>query len=64
MVYVEIDEEHIEIGDDRGEIVYWDRAEWIEVPDLALVIAGAIKILYEEGGDALRKKLRHLYAVR
>jgi len=64
MAYVEVDEDHVAIGDDNGEIIYWDRQEWIENPDLAPIIANAIKLLYEQGGSVVRSKLRHLHLVR
>lgn len=38
---VECTNDHISISDDKGEIVYWDRAEWKEDPILLPIIANA-----------------------
>ncbi len=38
---VECKEDHISISDDKGEVVYWDRAEWRDDPLLVPTIAHA-----------------------
>lgn len=54
---VEIDPLAICISDEDGEIVYWDRAEWEEDPDVVAVIANAVKLYYTEGPAALRRRI-------
>jgi hypothetical protein len=51
------DEEFVAIGDELGEIVYWDQNEWIEDPSLVETIVNAVAISISEGGATLRLML-------
>lgn len=43
LMSVRITDDYIQIVDDTGdEVVYWDRQEWIEDPEVTLSIAQAI----------------------
>lgn len=54
---VEIGADHIALYDGDEELVYWTQGEWEEDPTLVISIANAIRILYEEGPDAIRARL-------
>jgi hypothetical protein len=50
---VEITEDFIRIFDKKGEVVYWDKEEWKEEPNIIISITNAIKMAYE--GKDIRK---------
>lgn len=45
--------DHVSLSDAEGELVHWDRQEWLDDPDLAVTIANAINVGYLAGGDAV-----------
>lgn len=47
------------LHDELGEIVCWVDDEWIEDPTVVASIVRAVKMLYTEGGLALRKFINH-----
>lgn len=47
----------VHIGDEHGEIVMWDSAEWVEDPSLVFVITSAIREAYENGPASLRARV-------
>lgn len=57
-VNVEIRADYIVIADEKSEIMYWDRQEWLDDPDVIVPITNAIRIAYTEGGEALRARLK------
>lgn len=57
-VNIEILADYIIIADEKGEIVYWDRQEWLEDPDVIVPITNAIHIAHTEGAEALRAWLK------
>jgi hypothetical protein len=54
MFTVDIHSDSIVLMDEKGEIVYWDRQEWIDDPSLVLLIANAINQGHINGGSAVR----------
>lgn len=55
MERVEILSDTIRIYDnDNNEVVGWVEEEWLEDPNLVLVIANAINIFYGYGADRLK----------
>lgn len=57
---IEINNDSIYISDEWGEIVSWVESEWVEEPDVAMVIANAVKEFYTKGSFALRAALGKL----
>ncbi len=55
---VEITPDHILLADDEGEIVYWDKQEWVDDPQLTINIAVAIHNGHLYGTTFLRNLLR------
>jgi hypothetical protein len=56
---IDIRADHITIADAKGdEIVYWDRQEWLDDPDLTIPISNAILLACMEGAEAVRAKLK------
>lgn len=47
----------IYLEDEKGEIIYWDRQEWLDDPDLCVTIAAAIEYGHVHGGEAVRALL-------
>ena len=47
----------IAIYDVNEEIVYWQQDEWLEDPSVALSIANAIRMYYEEGPMAIKEAI-------
>ncbi len=47
--------DYIRLEDEQGEIVYWDKQEWIDDPDLVITIANAIIYGNALGGAAVRE---------
>ncbi len=54
MFTVDIHPDSIVLMDEKGEIVYWDKQEWIDDPSLVLSIANAINQGHVNGGSAVR----------
>jgi len=54
--YISIRERSAALGEDPGEILYWDIAEWEEDPELTLTIARAIREVAHHGIDAVRHR--------
>jgi hypothetical protein len=54
---VYIKEQYIKILDNGKELVYWDKQEWIEYPQLTTVIAHAIVMALTEP-DKFRKHIK------
>jgi hypothetical protein len=55
---IDINAEYIQICDEHGEIVYWDRAEWLDDPNIVIPIANAIMLALTKDGQTLRDKLK------
>ena len=53
---VEYGLDHIRVVDKQKEIVYWDKQEWIEDPDVVFAIANAID-LCSRNPNELKKRL-------
>ena len=45
----------VSIGDNRGQIAYWERADWISDPTVPLFMAMSIATACQEGPDKLRE---------
>jgi hypothetical protein len=58
-IQVEVTTEGVYISDALGEIVCWVRDEWLEDADVPAVIANALVLGYEQGGQALRQAINH-----
>jgi hypothetical protein len=60
-VNVDINEDGVYLfGEEGEEIVCWVTTEMVEAPEeVAFAIAGSLKMLYEQGGDALRQFIKH-----
>lgn len=52
--YISIRENGADLGDEPGEVVYWDIAEWEEDAQLTLTIARTIREVARHGIDAIR----------
>lgn len=52
---IEIENDHVTISDQHGEIAHWIVDEWTKDPSMATAMANAIKIFYEQGPGVLRK---------
>ena len=50
----DVQESYIAMFDGDQELVYWDEAEWMEDPSLAVNIANAVHIGYTQGAHAVR----------
>lgn len=48
----------VRIGDKNGEIVCWTQDEWENEPEIVSSICNAIKIVYEQGPNELRKLIQ------
>jgi len=49
--------DYICLSDEDGEIVYWDRQEWLDDPDLCVTIAATINYGMTHGAVAVRSML-------
>jgi hypothetical protein len=56
-IKVEVEEDAVYISDEYGEIVMWHLDEIEEDSTVGLVIANALKLVYEKGPEALRNKI-------
>ena len=54
---IEFSTDGIYIHDEHGEIVSWVEDEWINDHEVVFAIANAIRLYYEEGPQALRKRI-------
>lgn len=54
---ISIDSQYIEIIHKNEEIVYWERQEWLDDPDIVLSIANAIYLAASGDIDILKKLL-------
>jgi len=61
---VEAITDYVCLTDRRGEIVYWDRQEWVEDPDLVITIAAVINHGHVHGSESLRKMLKGKRLIR
>lgn len=50
--------DYIAISHNGDELLYWDRQEWIEDPEVTFTIARAIQFALNRGALALRATLR------
>lgn len=58
MCEIKYTEDSISISDSLGEIVYWDKQEWVEDPTLVLSIAHACYLVGQ--GKNLRDYIKFL----
>ena len=59
LAWVFVDLDGVYIGDDLGEIVSWNEDEIQEDPSIGMVIANALIIFFQDGGDVLRDRIDH-----
>lgn len=45
-------------ADTKKEIIYWDKQEWIDEPEVVFCIVNGIKIALEEGAKKLKDYLQ------
>jgi len=58
-IHVDVDKYGIYIHDQVGEIVCWNKDEWLEDEDLLSVVVNAVIHAMEYGGGYLRKTINH-----
>jgi hypothetical protein len=58
-IHIDVDKYGIYIHDQVGEIVGWNKFEWLEDEDLLPVVVNALIYAMEYGGGALRETINH-----
>ena len=54
---IQIEDDHVTISDEHGEIAHWVSDEWEEDSTVTAAIANAINVYHTEGAKALRKRI-------